>query len=65
MTALGPSELLVGNCLRRNLLYMRSMSKAWPEREDFVQRPVAQLPWGHIVELLTKLTPENTATGTQ
>lgn len=40
---------------RRNLLYMRSLAEAWPDRDEFVQRPVAQLPWGHIIELLTKL----------
>jgi predicted nuclease of restriction endonuclease-like (RecB) superfamily len=40
---------------RRNLLYMRSLAEAWPDRTDFVQRPVAQLPWGHIIDLLTKL----------
>lgn len=36
---------------RRNLLYMRAFAEAWP----VVQRPVAQLPWGHVVELLDKL----------
>lgn len=40
---------------RRNLLYMRAFALAWPESEGFVQRPVAQLPWGHVIELLDKL----------
>jgi predicted nuclease of restriction endonuclease-like (RecB) superfamily len=39
---------------RRNLLYMRAFAEAWPD-PDIVQRPVAQLPWGHVVELLDKL----------
>ncbi len=38
----------------RNLKYMRAFAGAWPE-SDFVQQPVAQLPWGHNIVLLTKL----------
>ncbi|NQX35188.1 YhcG family protein [Herbiconiux sp. VKM Ac-2851] len=41
---------------RRNLRYMRSFAEAWPDRDLIVQRSVAQLPWGHIIELLTQLT---------
>ena len=37
-----------------NLKYMRALALAWPE-PDFVQQPVAQLPWSHIVTLLGKL----------
>jgi predicted nuclease of restriction endonuclease-like (RecB) superfamily len=44
---------------RRNLLYMRALAEAWPGPEQggkpIVQRPVAQLPWGHNILLLTKL----------
>ncbi|ERK71405.1 hypothetical protein N136_02244 [Leifsonia aquatica ATCC 14665] len=42
---------------RRNLLYMRAFSEAWPDKsiEAFVQQPVAQLPWGHVTTLLDKL----------
>lgn len=40
---------------RRNLLYMRAFARAWPELDAIVQRPIAQLPWGHITELLDKL----------
>lgn len=47
----------------RNLKYMRAFAEAWPElgrgnapgREAIVQQPVAQIPWGHNVLLLTKL----------
>lgn len=39
---------------RRNLQYMRSFAAAWPEFE-VVQRVVAQLPWGHNLELLAGL----------
>lgn len=43
----------------RNLKYMRRFSEAWPERE-FVQQLVAQIPWGHNVRLLDKLSdPED------
>ena len=42
---------------RRNLQYMRAMAAAWPVAgvEEFVQQPVAQLPWGHVTVLLTRL----------
>ena len=39
---------------RRNLHYMRSFAEAWPDIE-VVQRLIAQLPWGHNVELLSGL----------
>lgn len=35
----------------RNLKYMRALANAWPDSE-FVQRVIAQLPWGHNVSLL-------------
>ncbi|MFT3970314.1 MAG: PDDEXK nuclease domain-containing protein [Micropruina sp.] len=38
----------------RNLKYMRAFAAAWPS-PDFVQQPVARLPWGHNLVLLTKL----------
>ena len=38
----------------RNLKYMRAFAEAWSEPE-FVQQPVAQLPWSHHLVLLTKL----------
>ena len=37
---------------RRNLHYMRSLADSWPE---FVQQPVAQMPWGHVTVILDKL----------
>lgn len=43
---------------RRNLQYMRAFAEAWPEISDFVQRPIAQLPWGHVIELLDKLNDQ-------
>ena len=39
----------------RNLKYMRSFAEAWPDGE-IVQQAVAQLPWGHNLVLLDKLT---------
>ena len=39
----------------RNLKYMRAFAEAWPDGE-FVQQAVAQLPWGHNLVLLDKLT---------
>ncbi|WGS45781.1 PDDEXK nuclease domain-containing protein [Burkholderia sp. JSH-S8] len=43
----------------RNLKYMRALAQAFP-RPEFVQQPVAQLPWSHVVTLLDKLddTPQ-------
>lgn len=38
----------------RNLKYMRALADAWPDSE-FVQRVIAQLPWGHNVSLLDAL----------
>ncbi len=45
----------------RNLKYMRALADAWPDGE-FVQRVVAQLPWGHNVSLLDSVkAPEERA----
>ena len=42
----------------RNLKYMRAFAEAW-SNETFVQQAVAQMPWGHNMVLLDKLsTPE-------
>jgi predicted nuclease of restriction endonuclease-like (RecB) superfamily len=45
---------------RRNLQYMQAFAAAWPSpdqaSESIVQRPVAQLPWGQNISLLTKLS---------
>ena len=38
-----------------NLKYMRRFAEAWPDQEAIGQRPVGQLPWGHVIELLEKL----------
>ena len=38
----------------RNLKYMAKFAEAYPENE-FVQQPVAQIPWGHNVVLLDKV----------
>lgn len=38
----------------RNLQYMRDFAEAWPDTEVW-QQPVAKLPWGHNVLLLTML----------
>lgn len=40
---------------RSNLFSMRRFAAAWPDKSSIVQRPVGQLPWGHIIELLDKL----------
>jgi predicted nuclease of restriction endonuclease-like (RecB) superfamily len=46
----------------RNIKYMRAFAEAWPitaASPSIVQQPVAQIPWGHNLVLLTKLkTPE-------
>lgn len=38
-----------------NLRYMRRFTEAWPEEDAIRQRPVGELPWGHVIELLDKL----------
>ncbi|MFT2749686.1 PDDEXK nuclease domain-containing protein [Clavibacter sp. Sh2036] len=38
----------------RNLIYMRSFARAWPD-PAIAQRPVAQLPWGHVTVLLSRV----------
>lgn len=42
---------------RANLHYMRAFAAAWPES---VQRPVGQLPWGHITTLLDRFDDQGT-----
>ncbi len=39
----------------RNMAYMRSAARSWPAFDEFVQQPVATLPWGHVLVLLDKL----------
>jgi predicted nuclease of restriction endonuclease-like (RecB) superfamily len=39
----------------RNLKYMRSFAETWPD-EPIVQQVVAQIPWGHNIRLMDKLT---------
>lgn len=38
-----------------NLRYMRRFAEAWPDPSVIRQRPVGELPWGHVIELLDKL----------
>ena len=38
-----------------NLKYMRRFAEAWPTQDAIGQRPVGQLPWGHVIELIEKL----------
>ena len=40
---------------RRNLQYMRAFAAAWPDLEEVVQQPAAQLPWAHVLVLLDRL----------
>ncbi|GAB2525701.1 hypothetical protein GCM10027267_23160 [Paramicrobacterium agarici] len=41
-----------------NLKSMRRFANAWPE-DAIGQQPVGQLPWGHVVMLLEKLTEQH------
>ena len=34
---------------------MRRFAEAWPDQDAIGQRPVGQLPWGHVIELIEKL----------
>ena len=40
---------------RANLFYMRNFAEVWPDEQAIVQRSVGQLPWGHVIELVSKL----------
>ena len=40
---------------RSNLFSVRAFAAAWPLRDGIVQQPVGQLPWTHVVELLSRL----------
>ncbi|MFD3443848.1 PDDEXK nuclease domain-containing protein [Microbacteriaceae bacterium 4G12] len=40
---------------RSNLYSMRAFAAAWPLRVGIVQQPVGQLPWTHVVELLSRV----------
>ncbi|MFM7458599.1 MAG: PDDEXK nuclease domain-containing protein, partial [bacterium] len=42
---------------RTNLLYMRSFAESWTD-EQIVQQLVGQLPWGHNLVLLDKLSTQ-------
>lgn len=42
---------------RTNLMYMRSFADAWPNWDD-AKDIVGRLPWGHNIDLLTKLETE-------
>jgi predicted nuclease of restriction endonuclease-like (RecB) superfamily len=42
---------------RTNLLYMRSFAESWPD-EQIVQQVAGQLPWGHNLVLLDKLSTQ-------
>ena len=42
----------------RNLRYMKAFADAWPD-QAIVQQAVAEIPWGHIVRILDRVsTPE-------
>lgn len=45
----------------RNLKYMRAFAEAWPD-EEIVQQLVAQIPWGHNIRLLDKLSDSEVRT---
>lgn len=42
----------------RNLKYMAKSAEAYPENE-FVRQAVAQIPWGHNVALLDKVSSQS------
>jgi len=44
---------------RTNLLYMRAFAEEWGDA-PIVQQPVGQIPWGHNIDLITKLADRET-----
>lgn len=43
---------------RRNLTYMQTFARAWPDPAAIGQQAVAQLPWGHVTLILDKLNDQ-------
>ena len=41
---------------RTNLHYMNKAAEVWPNEDEFVQHIAAQIPWGHIMVLLDRLS---------
>ncbi|MDR0415762.1 MAG: PDDEXK nuclease domain-containing protein, partial [Propionibacteriaceae bacterium] len=39
-----------------NLRYMRRVAQVWPTEDEFLQRHVKELPWGHVTALLDRLS---------
>ena len=39
-----------------NLRYMRRVARVWPTEDEFLQRDVGELPWGHVTVLLDRLS---------
>ncbi len=44
---------------KRNLEHMRRFAQLYPNI-DFAKQPVSQLPWGHIIRLMQKVTDDQT-----
>ena len=40
----------------RNLQYMTTLASSWPQPGAFAQQAAAQMPWGHLMVLLDKLS---------
>jgi len=38
-----------------SIRYMRCCSEAWPDSSAIRQRPIGELPWGQVIEILGKL----------
>ncbi len=46
---------------RRNLYYMRRFYQFYSGQDEFVQQAVAQIPWGHNIEIIQKIKEPATA----
>ncbi len=46
---------------RRNLYYMRRFYRLYEKEKEFVQQAVAQIPWGHNIEIFQKVKGIDTA----
>ncbi|WP_328612386.1 DUF1016 N-terminal domain-containing protein [Rathayibacter sp. VKM Ac-2803] len=53
----GPDTPLRGCGLDQQVLH--APATAGPDEDAVVQRPVGQLPWGHVLELLDKLDDQD------
>jgi predicted nuclease of restriction endonuclease-like (RecB) superfamily len=49
----------VGGFSKQNLWYMRQFATEYPG-DTFIQQPIGEIPWGHNIEIMTKVKDHDT-----